>query len=76
MHLGDAMSRQNATTAKGLPVAGRKARVAALVAEGKVSAKHAAMIDFREPTASERAIGESLAPRARKVLQRKAAKAA
>lgn len=73
VHLGSTMSQQNAT-AKALPLTERKARVARLAAAGKVSAKHAAMIDYREPTASERAIAESLAPRARKALARKAAK--
>jgi hypothetical protein len=68
------MSRQNVTSAGALPVAERKARVARLVARGKVTAKHAALVDYREPTASERAIAESLVPRARKALQKKAAR--
>jgi hypothetical protein len=74
VHLSAIVSRQKAISVKGLSIAERKARVAALVAEGKVSAKHAAMIDYREPTASERAIAERLAPGARKALQRKAAR--
>ena len=51
--------------AKGLPPEKRKTRLAALVASGKVSASTAGLIDFREPTASERAVAETLVGRGR-----------
>lgn len=67
------MSRAAATSARTLSAAQRKARVVRLVGAGKVSAKHAALVDYREPTASERALAESLVPRARKALRKHAA---
>ena len=62
------MNRQNAISAKGLPVNERKARVAALVAEGKVSAKAAKLIDHREPSAKARAFAKTLQGRAKDFL--------
>jgi hypothetical protein len=55
------MPRHTATTAKPLPVAARKARVAKIAqnAPAKVRAG-IKLIDFREPTAREREIGEAL----------------
>lgn len=70
------MQSGNAHLPKPLTLAERKARVAALVAAGKVSAKRAALIDFREPTAFERALAQSLVPKARKALARKTAETA
>jgi hypothetical protein len=67
------MQRPTAQTAKALPLAERKARVAAVakIATGKAKAG-IALIDFREPTAAELAMGEKLAPMARRALERKA----
>jgi hypothetical protein len=71
------MNRQTATTTKPLSVAARKALVAevAKTAKGKVRAG-LKLIDFRPPTARERAFAESLAPTARRLLARGTAKAA
>lgn len=65
--------RKNATalTARPLPVAKREARLAALVAAGKVSAKRAALIDFREPSPQARAFAETLKGKARDFLAKK-----
>ena len=62
------MKRPNAASSKGLPVAERKARVAALVAAGKVSAKAAKLIDYREPSAKVRAFARKLEGRAKDFL--------
>lgn len=71
------MPRQTATTAKPLPVAERKARVAKIAATATGKAKTGMkLIDFREPTAAERAYAETLVPRARRALAKRHAKAA
>jgi hypothetical protein len=70
------MQRQTATTAKPLSLAEAKAGLARLVKEGKVSAKGAKLIDFREPTERERAYAETLMPMARRALARNAKQAA
>jgi hypothetical protein len=54
-----------------LSKAERKAWLAKLV-KGKVPAKAAKLIEFRQPTKRERAFGKSLEPLARKVLKRAA----
>jgi hypothetical protein len=64
------MNRRTATTAKPLPLAGRKAALSAMVEKGKITAKQATRIDLREPTAQERAHAETLLPAARRVLAR------
>ena len=66
------MPRQNAMQTKPLSIAERKALVAkvAKTATGK-ALKGMALIDFREPTARERAYAETLAPRARQKLARR-----
>lgn len=66
------MQRQTATTAKPLPLAERKARLARMVKKGEISAERAALIDFREPTAPVRAEAEKLVPTARRALERAA----
>jgi hypothetical protein len=70
------MPRETATTAKPRSLAERKASVAELVASGKLTAEQAALIDFREPTARERAFAETLVPKAQRILASKAARAA
>jgi hypothetical protein len=50
VHASFVMDRQNAITAKGLPLAQRQARLAAMIASGEISAEHAALIDFRDAT--------------------------
>jgi hypothetical protein len=62
---------KTALTAKALPLEERKARLAALVSAGKISAKAAKLIDLREPTERELAYGRTLAPKAREFLARK-----
>lgn len=64
-------TKQTALTAQPLSVAERKARLAASVASGKVSAKAAKLIDFREPTERERAFAQTLAGKAQTWLARK-----
>jgi hypothetical protein len=65
------MTRQNATSAKPLPRAERKARLDRMVASGELSAERAKLIHLdREPTAEERAFAETLGPRARRALER------
>ena len=76
MQLGNAMPRQNATTAQPLPLAEAKAGLARLVKEGKVSAKGAKLIDFRELTERERAHAETLGPLVRRARARGARQAA
>lgn len=61
------MNATTALTAKPLSVAERKARLAQLVADGKVSPADAKLIDIREPTAREIEFGKSLEPLARAV---------
>lgn len=56
----------NSTTVNPLSITERKARVDALVKSGKVSAKSAALIDFRELTDRDREIGDKLSRRIRK----------
>lgn len=70
------MPRQTATTAKPLPLAERKAGLAALVKDGKVSASGAKLIDFRDLTERERALAETLVPMARRALARSRKQAA
>ena len=71
------MPSQTATTAKPLPLAERKARVAEIAKTATGKAKRGMkLIDFRPPTARERAFAETLAPRARRFLARGAAKVA
>ena len=68
---------KTAKTAKPLSVTARKAIVAKVA--GNATAKARAglkLIDFRAPTARERAIAETLVPRARRALARGAAQAA
>ncbi len=55
------MEAENAKTAKGLTVAERRERLAALVASGEVSAEMAKLIDFREPPESVRQHAKVLA---------------
>ena len=71
------MPRQTALTAKPLPLAARKALVAevAKTASPKVR-RGLKLIDFREPTAKERAFAETLVPAARRALARRHAQAA
>ncbi len=64
------MPRVTAKSAKPLPLAERKARVAALVKKGILTEKQAKLIDFREPAARERAHAETLVPAARRALAR------
>ena len=70
------MPRTTALTAKPLPLAERKARLARMVKDGEISKERAALIDFREPTAKERAFAETLVPLARRFLAGRHAKAA
>ena len=65
-----AMPRATATTAKPLSLAERKARLASMVGKGQISAKRAALIDFREPTAAVRAEAKKLVPMAKRALAR------
>jgi RadC-like JAB domain len=65
-------SKPTVLNAQPATAAERKARVAELVATGKVSAKVAAMIDFREPSAAVLAHARSMSARARKALSRNA----
>ena len=76
VHLSGVMRRQTATTAKPLPLSERKAALAQLVKEGKVSAAGAKLIDFRELTDRERAHAETLVPKARRALARSGKQAA
>jgi hypothetical protein len=71
------MRRQTASTAKPLPLAERKASVARLArtATGKAKAGMK-LIDYRPPTARERAFADTLAPRARQILAGKTARRA
>ena len=62
---------ETALTARPLPLAERKARLAALVASGKISAKAAKLIDFREPSPQARAFAKTLEGRAKEFLARK-----
>lgn len=64
------MNADTAPTAKPLTVAERKARLAQLVAEDKVSPEHAKLIDIREPTAREIETAKTLVPLARRALAR------
>ena len=64
------MPRATATTAKPLSLAERKARLASMVGKGQISAKRAALIDFREPTAAVRAEAKKLVPMAKRALAR------
>lgn len=66
----------NKATANPLSVAEREARLARMVAKGEISAERAKLIDFREPTAKERAFAETLVPAARRALARRQTKAA
>ena len=59
------MPRLTAKTAKPLPLVERKARVTALVKKGILTEKQAKLIDFRQPTARERAYAETLVPKLR-----------
>jgi hypothetical protein len=63
------MGRQTAVTTKPLSAAERRTLVvsAAQRATGRVRAG-IKLIDFREPTAEERAVAEKLEPKARKIL--------
>ena len=66
-----AMNATTALTAKPLTVAERKARLAQLVAEGKVSPEHAKLIGFDDVvTDRDRAIAASLQDKARVALAR------
>jgi hypothetical protein len=67
------MQRQTATTAQPLSLAARKASVASIAqtATGKAKAG-IALIDFREPTAREKALAETLVPAAKRALSRHA----
>ena len=69
-------TKQTALTARPLSAAERKARLAALVASGKVSAKAAKLIDFRGPTKRERDFADTLVERGRRALARRSMKAA
>lgn len=64
------MRRPNAMTAKELPLAERKARVAALVKSGKLTKEQAKLIDFRAPPPAVREFAQTLAGRAREALAR------
>jgi hypothetical protein len=57
----DAVPSPTAQNAKPLPQAERQKRLAALVADGKITERQASLIDLREPTAREREIAEQLA---------------
>ena len=65
-----AMKRKDAQTTPALSLAERKARLAALVAAGKVTPARAKLIDFREPGAAAIEFGEKLRGKAREVLAR------
>ena len=69
------MRRLTAKTAPKLTPAERKARLEVLVAKGEVSPKRARLIDFREPTARERAQAETLVSKGREALARAARRA-
>lgn len=68
------MQRPTTHTAKPLPLAERKALVASVAknATGKAKAGMP-LIDFREPTAKERAFAKTLVPKASKALARRKA---
>ena len=66
------MPRLTALTAKPLPLAARKAKLAGMVKKGEISAKRAALIDFRAPTAAVRAEAAKLVPMAKRALSRAA----
>ena len=71
------MPSQTAMTAKPLSLAERKASVARIAATAPAKVRAGiALIDFREPTARERAFAETLVPAARRALARGHAKAA
>lgn len=75
--LSRVMPRRTAQTAKPLSLAERKASVAKIAATAPAKVrKGIKLIDFREPTAEERAFAETLAPRAREALARAAKGAA
>jgi hypothetical protein len=69
--------RQTAENTKPLPVEERKALVAEVAKTASPKVKRGlAMIDFRDPTPEERAIGESLQGLADKALARRRARKA
>lgn len=71
------MTRQTASTAKPLSLAERKASVARIAKTAPAKARAGIkLIDFREPTARERAFAETLVPLARRALARNARQAA
>ena len=70
------MQRLTARTAPKLTPAERKAEVDALVARGELTPERAKLIDFREPTAKERARAETLVPKGREALARAARRVA
>ena len=65
------MKSETALTAKALPLADRKARLAALVDAGHMTPAQAALIDLgREPSPAALAYGKTLIPRVREILAR------
>ena len=70
------MPRTTALTAKPLPLAERKARLARMVKDGEISKERAKLIDFREPSAAARQFAKTLVPAARQFLAGRHAKAA